>query len=313
MKILALETFHPSGIKELEKSGYVDIFYGKSRSDVLNVIDKYDVIIVKSVTKVDSELIDTASNLKIVGRAGTGTDNIDKAYLKERGVTLLTTPTGNSVSAAEFAVMQILCLVKNAYESQLRLKNNDFRRDLLIGRELSAMTIGIVGYGTVGKEVAKKLKPFGCEIVVYDINIAKGEESGITFVDSLSTLIPMVDLLTLHATLNPTSHKMINEEILSSATPGLLIVNTARGELIDNSALLNAIDMGIVERMAIDTLDDEPPYNLAPNEHQYDHAFLHHPRIFVTPHMAASTSDAQEKIAFDLSMQIVSSYNKNIS
>jgi D-3-phosphoglycerate dehydrogenase / 2-oxoglutarate reductase len=303
---LLLESIHPEGIELLSKFSHVENSCMRSRSEYLKIIDSVDAIIVKSVTRVDKELINRAKKLKLIGRAGTGTDNIDLEYAAEKNITVLTVPKGNSRSAAEFTVMQILCLIKNGYWAYENVKAGDFRRDRLLGRELAKMTVGLMGVGKVGKIVAQLLKGFGCNIIGYD-NALKPEELkavGVEAVRSFEKLIAECDILSFHCPLNETTERILDAQALALARPGLMIVNCARGKLIVNQDLINALNCGQVAAAALDVLDEEPPFALAPDCHQYTHPLLDHPQVIISPHFAASTDDAQRAIATDLARQM---------
>lgn len=306
-KILILESIHSFGIDRLKQVGDVEIFVNRTREEVLSRLADVDAVVCKSVTRVDSEFIDAAPKLKVVGRAGTGTDNFDKPYLAKKNIPLLTIPTGNSISAAEFAVMLILGLVKNAFLARRAVRAGDFRRDLLEGRELGCMTVGIMGFGSVGQGVAQRLEGFGCDVLVLDPreqSQAKCLEFGYRVCEDIDALLRQSDVLTLHATLNETSRGIVNRKTLALAKPGLFLVNTARGALCVDEDLIEALDSGVLGGVAIDTLHPEPPYNAEPGCHSFDHPLLHHDKVFVFPHMAASTMDAQKRIAVELAQKM---------
>ncbi len=306
-KIIVFESIHPTGMEAMREYAEVEEFLNKSREERLAKIPEADAIVCKSVTRVDHELIDAAVKLKVVGRAGTGTDNFDKEYLRQKGIPLFNVPTGNTVCSAEFAVMLILLLSKRLTEALGRVGQGDFRRDLLEHREISKMSIGVVGFGNVGREVAKRLKPFGCEVVIYHHHQGYAADiaaSNYVFEPDFKAFMGRVDLITLHASLTTESERMIRAETLAWAKPGLYVVNTARGKLWDDVDMLAALDSGQVAVAAVDTLSPEPPYNAPPGTHDYTHPLLNHPRVVVTPHMAASAHDAQQTIALELAERI---------
>jgi D-3-phosphoglycerate dehydrogenase len=306
-RLLILESIHPAGVKRLQEFAHVRVLLNVPREQVLAAMEDIEVVVCKSVTRVDREFLAAAPQLKVVGRAGTGTDNFDKAALVERGIPLLTVPTGNSVSAAEFGLMCILMLAKRAVEAIDAVRAGDFRRDLLEGRELSRMTVGLLGVGNVGRLVASRLQAFGCKVLGYDPEPHSTELArsiGVKTVDSTEVLLASSDLVSLHATINERSRGIINRATLAAARPGLLLVNIARGGLMVDADVIAALDDGRLAALAIDTLAPEPPYNAAPGSHSFDHPLLHHPKVVVFPHMAASTTDAQESIAVSLAEQI---------
>ncbi|KGF96935.1 D-3-phosphoglycerate dehydrogenase [Prochlorococcus marinus str. MIT 9302] len=309
LNILVLESIHPSGIKLLEKVGKVNVKFNLSKEEIYNFLKTTHIVICKSVINVDKEFILNAPKLLLVGRAGTGIDNFDVDFLKFKKIPLLTVPTGNSISAAEFTIMCILNSIKNTTKAINRVQKRDFRRDLLQGRELSQMTVGVVGLGNVGKLVVERLHPFGCKILAFD-NKKNGNQNNFnkfknTFhVESLEKLFRDSDIVTLHVTANNQSIGMVNKDLLSKAKKGLILINTARGRLLNNEDILEAIEKGIIKEAFIDTLYPEPSYSELPESCAYKHPFLNHSKITIFPHMAASTEDAQKRISLDLAQQI---------
>jgi D-3-phosphoglycerate dehydrogenase len=305
--IFILESIHPRGVERLREFGHVEHLLNLPRQEILARMGEADVVVCKSVTRVDQEFLAAAPRFKVVGRAGTGTDNFDKDALRERQIPLLTVPTGNSVSAAEFAVMCILLLVKNAIRAVDAVRADDFRRDLLEGRELSSMAIGLLGFGTVGRLVAERLLAFGCRVLAYDPQLDlmdRAQQMGVIAVKDPASLLGASDLVSLHATIDQSSRGIINSDTLASARPGLWLVNIARGGLMVDADVLKALDSGLVAGLAIDTLAPEPPFNAAPGTHGFSHPLLQHPKVVIFPHMAASASDAQERIALTLADKI---------
>lgn len=307
MKIFILESIHPVGVEKLREFATVELCLNRPRAEILDRVAEADAVVCKSATKVDREFIDAARRLKVVGRAGTGTDNFDKAYLAAKDIPLLTVPTGNSISTSEFTIMCILMLVKNAMCAVDAVRGGDFRRDLLEGRELSAMTVGLLGFGNVGCLVAERLQSFGCKRLAYDFRpekIAQASAMGVEPTSRPEELLARCDVVSLHATLNDSSRGIINRQTLAGAKPGLWLVNTARGGIMVDDDVLEALDSGRVAGLAIDTLYPEPPYNALPEEHDFSHPYIGHPKVLVFPHMAASTSDAQCGIALTLAEKI---------
>lgn len=301
--VFILESIHPEGVERLRTFATVEHLLNRPRAEILARLPEADAVVCKSVTRVDREFIEAATRLKVVGRAGTGTDNFDKELLKERGIPLITVPTGNSISAAEFAVMCILLLLKNAVRAVDAVREGDFRRDLLEGKEMSCISVGLFGFGNVGRLTALRLLSFGCSVMAYDSRPEKMEEAramGVVAVSGPDELLARCDVVSLHATLNETSRGVINRRTLAKARPGLFLVNTARGGLMVDQDVLEALDSGQVAGLAIDTLSPEPPYNAEPGAHSFTHPYLGHPKVVVFPHMAASTVDAQERIALTL-------------
>ena len=305
--ISIFEQIHQDGISILEGFGDVRVEVGRTREAQLEIVEKSDGIIVKSVTRVDHEMLAKSNTLKIVGRAGTGTDNIDLESAQKEGIRIATVPGGNTVTAAEFTVMQILYLCRRMNEVIRAAGRRDYRRHLIEGRELSTMVVGIIGLGNVGIAVAERLAPFGCRLVAWDRSY-KNKDSffrlGGSFANSLGELLSSADVITLHTTLNSTTHHLLNSETLSLVRPGTLLVNTARAGLIEDEALLRAVEGGVIAGASLDVLDPEPPFDCEQSGEMYRHKLLDQPRIFITPHIGASTVDAQRRISIELARAI---------
>ncbi len=305
--ITIFEAIHSSGIEYLAEFADVRIAYAVDRMHCLKLTSESDAIIVKSVIQVDKELLANSPRLRVIGRAGTGVDNIDVLEAKRRNIKLFTVPTGNSVAAAEFTVLQILTLCRRIPEITALVKNSDFRRHLMEGRELQNMTVGLVGLGSVGMLVTERLKAFGCKILGWDPH-PKDKESfksnGGLLVKSFNQLLPEVDILSFHAGLTPENFHMMGETQFQKAKNGLLLINCARANLVDQEALLKFLNNGKIAAASLDVLEPEPPFDLHPKEHNYEHQLLKHPRVFVTPHIGASTTEAQKKISLHLGEQL---------
>ncbi len=306
-RITILEAIHPDGVDRMAQFAEVHLSLGLERAAVLDAVAKSDAVVVKSVVQVDGQLFKHAPKLQVVGRAGTGVDNIDLDEAQRRGIAVHTVPAGNSISGAEYAVGQILSLCRRFPEAERFIASGDFRRHLLEGRELQCLTVGLVGLGRVGLAVAERLAPFGCKLLGYDPGSAGHErfiELGGELVDDFESMLPRLDLLSFHARLTSDNRHMLGRDQFSKVRSGLLLVNSARAALIDEEALLEALNSEQIGWAALDVLDPEPPFDASPEAHNYSHPLLAHPRVTVTPHMAASTLDAQRRIAIDLAEQL---------
>jgi D-3-phosphoglycerate dehydrogenase / 2-oxoglutarate reductase len=315
-KILILEAIHERGVAALQAFAEVDIRLGLERAAQLAIIGDYDAIIVRSVIAVDEEFIARSTNLKAVGRAGTGTENINLPAAGKRGIKVFTVPAGNSISAAEFTIALMFCLTRNLSRAFSMTANNDFRRALLEGREFTNLKIGLVGLGNVGMAVAKRLHPFGCQIFGVDPEPMDGETFAATggqLVKSFEELIGTVDVLSFHVRVTDETSLMLNQQTLARIKPGLLLVNTSRAHVIDDASLIDALNDGRVAAAALDVLHPEPPFDALPGQHTFKHQLMSHPNVITTPHMAASTEDAQYNIAIDLSTKLNSFFNHDIS
>jgi D-3-phosphoglycerate dehydrogenase len=302
-KVLILEAVHPEAVRLLKERYIVEVSLETPRERLIERIKSADALIVRSVTQVDRRLLACAPKLRVIGRAGTGTDNIDLACAQQRGIPVLTVPEGNVVSVAEFTVLQALSFCRRFPELLNAAAANDFRREKYQGVELASRTVGIVGLGRIGQMVAQRLAAFGCRLIGFDINPLLAErfrELGVAWMPSLEDALLSSDILTLHVPKTKQTTGMIARRQLQMMKPGAFLINTSRGGIIVEQDLLESIDNGHTGGAAIDVLEQEPPFNLAPEKVRYANPLLRHERIVVTPHCAASTEDAQRKIALKL-------------
>ena len=305
--ITIFEAIHTSGIEYLAEFADIRLAYGVDRINCLKLTSESDAIVVKSVVQVDKELMGNSPRLRVIGRAGTGVDNIDVAEAKKMNIQVLTVPTGNSVSAAEFTLLQILSLCRRLPEVTNSTNENDFRRHLLEGRELQDMTVGLVGLGNVGMLVSERLKAFGCKILGWDPRSKDKSDfisHGGVYVESFEQLLSEVDILSFHARLTSDNYHMMGRKQFQKVKDGLLLINCARADLVDQNALLESVNNGKVAMASLDVLEPEPPFDLHPKEHNYQHQLLKHPRVIVTPHIGASTIEAQKRISLNLGEQL---------
>lgn len=298
--IAILEKIHPAGLKKLQKFANV-IDLTETETDLaLQQSSEADALIVKSVTPINRETVSSTPNLKVVARAGTGMENINTQDLEELGIHYFNVPTGNSVSAAEFTIGLMLAICKKFPDTLTAISQGDYRRHLLEGRELSQMTVGIIGLGNVGSRVADRLMPFGCKVIGWDIDATKGTEfnaAGGNFTTDINTLYQQSDILSLHLSLTEQTRFFLNAEAFTKMKKGSILINTARAACIDTQAMLQALDNGTLSAAAVDVLDPEPPFTQLDGFSDYTHPLLEHPKVIVTPHLAASTSDAQQVIS----------------
>ena len=261
-----------------------------------------DAVVVKSVTQVNAAFLDAAKNLKVVARCGTGLDNIDVRAAETRGISVFNIPKGNSRSAAEFTLLMILCVAKRLPEAIDAVRGGDFRRHLLEGREIAELTIGIIGLGNVGFHVALLLKPFGCRLLALDPQSAYAdrlEEVQVTLCSDIDALLAESDIVTLHMSLSDDVRHILDESRFARMKKGAALVNCARAELVDEAALIGALDARHLSVAALDLLEPEPPYGARPGEHDFQHSLLGRNDVLVTPHMAASTVDAQRRLSME--------------
>jgi len=296
-KVLISDKIAEVCVKTLEAQG-VQVSYkpGLSASDLLDVIPEYHGLVVRSATKVTAEVIKAATNLEIIGRAGTGTDNIDIAAASERGVVVMNTPGGNTASAAEHTCALLLAMCRNLPNRHTELMNGAWNR--INGIELNGKTIGIVGLGRIGMIVAHRMQAFGMITVGYDpfVTAEAAAEKNVKKME-LEEMWPECDFLTLHVPLIPATKHMVDARVLARCKKGVRIVNCARGGIIDEAALLDALNSGQAACAALDVFEQEPP--------RADSPLLQHPNLIASPHLGASTVEAQTRVAKEIAEQFV--------
>lgn len=299
-KIIVTDKMAPDGIEYLKSKGFeVDTPFGISHEELLEVIENYDAIIVRSATKVSRDVIERAKNLKVAGRAGNGVDNIDVDECTKRGIAVVNTPEGNIMAAAEMAVGMAFSIFRNIPQAHLAAKNKDFRRSKFVGEELEGKVAGIIGVGKIGSIVARKLLGIGMKVVGYDPYAADDKfiQLGITRCETLEELLQVSDLITLHIPKSPQNMGLIGEKELKMCKKGVRIVNVARGGMIDEKALYNAIVEGHVAAAALDVQEVEPNFTKKPEEQDYWNPLLDLDNVVFTPHLGASTKEANVNVS----------------
>ena len=295
MKVIVTESIAMEGIQSLIDKGFeVDVRFGIDREELLSVIGTYDAIIVRSVTKIDEELLEKAVNLKVVGRAGNGVDNISLGPCTKRGIIVVNTPESNIMAAAELAIAHAFNAFRNLTRAVIAGKNGDFRRGLFIGNELDDKTVGIIGLGRIGGIVAKKLKGCNMHVIAYDPYITEERFAhfGVRKCETLDELLREADLITIHTPKTPETIGIIGAEEIAKCKDGVRIVNAARGGLVDEKALYDGLVSGKVAFAGLDVLSPEPNYNKKPEDQDYSNPLLSLDNISITPHLGASTAEA---------------------
>lgn len=297
-KILVSDQISEKGLELLSKEMEVDYLPGLSKEEILQRIVEYDALMVRSGTKVTRDIIEAGTNLKIIGRAGVGVDNIDVEAATERGIVVVNSPGGNTRAAAEHTIALMLALARNIPQAHMMLKQGEWKRSKFMGMEVYGKTLGVIGFGRIGREVAKRAQGLGMEVIAYDPYISEesAERIGVQLVD-LPTLLQKADIITIHTPLTKETKHLLGEEELKKTKKGAKIINTARGGIVDEIALAKAIEEGIIGGAAIDVFEQEPP--------PPDHPLLKLEQVIVTPHLGASTIEAQEYVAVDVAEQIV--------
>ena len=285
-----------SGI--LQNYGY-DVTYkpGMTPDQIKSEITNYNGLIVRSETKVNAELISKMNEMEIIGRAGTGVDNIDVNAATRRGIIVMNTPGGNTISAAEHTMALMLSMCRNIPQANITLREAKWERKKFQGTELFGKTLGVIGLGKIGREVAARSKSFGMKIIGYDPLLSEEAASklGIELLN-LNTLFAISDIITLHVPLSSETKYLISSATLSKCKSGVKIINCARGGIVNEIDLVNAVDSGKVSAAAIDVFEKEPP--------DFSQRIFNHPKIICTPHLGASTEEAQEKVAVQIAEQM---------
>ncbi len=270
-----------------------------SGQELYDEIKSYDGIVVRSSTKVTQDVLKAAKNLKVVGRAGVGVDNIDIEAATARGILVMNTPDGNTISTAEHTCGMILALARNIPQSVDRVKNGGWDRKKYMGTEVHNKTLGIVGLGKIGSEVAGRMQAFGMNVKAYDpfASIERAESLEVELVE-LDELLGSADFLSVHTPLTEKTKELISMDNAHKLKKGVFMVNCARGGIYKEEDLSKLIDEGYVAGVAVDVYSSEPP-----TEELY--GLLKHPNIICTPHLGASTEEAQEKVAEQIAHQMV--------
>ncbi len=276
----------------------VDVKTGLSKEDLLAVIPDYDALIVRSGTQVTAEVLAAAKKLRVVGRAGVGVDNIDVKAATMSGVVVMNTPGANSMATAELTMALMLAVSRNIPQAHASLKAHEWRRSEFVGVQLYNKVLGIVGFGRVGKLVAERAQAFGMEVLAFD-PIALEEtarEMGVMLVE-MDELLAKSDYITLHAALNPSTSKLINAETIAQMKDGVILINAARGKLIDEAAVAAALQSGKMKAAAVDVYSSEPP--------PADHPLIGLPNVVHVPHLGASTHEAERDVGIQIVGQVV--------
>jgi D-3-phosphoglycerate dehydrogenase / 2-oxoglutarate reductase len=293
-KVLVREEIAEAGVRLLRERGFeVDV---DGASDLAETIGRYDAIIVRSATKVTADLIARADNLKVIGRAGVGIDNVDVDAATRRGIVVANAPESTVISAAEHTIGLLVALTRNIPQAHAALKQGRWERKTYGGVELADKTLGVLGFGRIGQQVARRAAGLGMRVVAYDpfVSAERFRELGVERVENEEDAYAAADFLTLHLPLTDDTRKSINADAFAKMRDGIRIVNAARGELIDEDALLAALKSGKVGGAALDVFSTEP----------YSGPLLELDNVVVTPHLAASTEEAQDRAGVIIAEQV---------
>jgi len=288
-RVLVADPIEESSVAQIEAAG-LEVVTRNSETDgpIEEQIKGFDCVVVRSATKITKEVIEAADKLKLVVRAGVGLDNVDQEAAKAKGVTVQNTPEAPTVSVAEMVFSLMFSLARRITQADSSMKNERWEKKKLSGTELWKKTIGIVGFGRIGQEVGKRAKAFDMEVLAYDvIDIDEAcKQVGAKRAD-LATIIEKADYITLHVPLLPQTKGMFGEKEFKTMKKTAFIVNTSRGGVVDEQALLNALNAGDIAGAGLDVFESEPPT---------DWQVVKHPNLIATPHLASSTGEAQERV-----------------
>lgn len=293
-RVLVREQIAASGL-ELLRSRF-DVVED-SESDLATIIDQFDAILVRSATRLDAALIDRATRLKVIGRAGVGVDNVDLEAATRRGIVVANAPEATVVSAAEHAIALLLALARNVPQAHAALMSGTWSRERFAGVELTGKTLGVLGLGRIGRQVARRANGLGMRVIAYDpfVSVERFRELGVEPATTLDDVYEAADVITLHLPLNDKTRGLLGSDAFSRMRDGVRIVNTARGGLVDEAALVEAIRAGKVAGAALDVFEVEP----------YAGPLLELEQVVVTPHLAGSTTEAQDRAGVVIAEQVV--------
>ncbi len=298
-RVLVSDKIDKEGLSPLLESEHVECV--QENVNQVTDLESYDALLVRSATKVTEEVMRKMPNLKIIARAGVGVDNIDVAAATKHGIIVVNAPSGNTISTAEHTFAMMMALTRNICPANTSLKSGEWNRAAFQGSELKGKTLGIIGFGRIGSEIAKRAKAFEMIVLTYDPFLTKDKATklGIKQVD-LDELLPKSDIISVHTPLTQETKGLLNMESLQTTKPGVMIINCARGGIIDEAALKHYLDTGHVSGAALDVFADEPPQNLD---------LICHERVVVTPHIAASTKEAQLNVAYIVAEEVLNFSN----
>ncbi|MDD5044259.1 MAG: phosphoglycerate dehydrogenase [Candidatus Omnitrophica bacterium] len=295
MKILVSDSLSEEGLKILKevKEFKVDVNTGLKPEQLKEVIKDYDALLVRSATKVTKDIIAAAKNLKVIGRAGVGLDNVDLEAATQKGIIVMNTPGGNTISTAEHAMSLLLSMSRNIPQASASLKKGEWQRNKFMGVELYQKTLGIVGLGRIGREVAKRAIAFGMKVLAFDPFLSKEVAASLKVeVVELETLFKKSDFITVHVPGGAETKHLISDKEFALMKNGVKVINCARGGIIDEAALAKAVKSGKVSAAALDVFEKEPP--------PPDLELFSLDKVIVTPHLGASTEEAQVNVAVEV-------------
>ncbi len=301
MKILVADKLSKVGIDWLKEQDdvEVDVKAGLAPAELAKIIGEYDGMIIRSGAKVTAEVLEKPGKLRGIARAGVGVDNVDVPVATARGIIVMNTPGGNTLSTAELTLALMMALSRKISPANASLQAGEWNRKAYQGTQLAGKTLGIVGMGRIGRAVAKRADALEMRVLAYDPFFAARPDEAVEMVKGLDELCKRADYITVHVPKGPETLGMIGAEQLAAMKPTVRLINAARGGIIDPDALLEAINDGRVAGAALDVYLSEPP------ESEAEKALVRHPNVLAVPHLGASTEEAQEQVALDAAQQLV--------
>lgn len=306
--VLVAEKLGGAGLEMLEKVANVDCAYSMTPEELYAKVAQSDALIVRSATKVTRQVFEAAKGrLKVVGRAGVGVDNVDLAAATEYGCLVVNAPTANTVAAAEHGIALLCTLSRNVSQADASMKAGKWERNKYVGVSLVDKTLAIMGFGKVGGEVARRARGLGMIVTAYDpyASEEKARAQGVRLV-SFDEALQIGDFFSLHMPLTPGTKKMFNDAAFAKMKKGARIINVARGGVIDDDALARALDAGIVASAALDVFEEEPPAFEG-------HPLIGRPNVICTPHLGASTTEAQEGVSTEVAEAVIDALQGKLS
>ncbi len=300
LKVLVADPISPKGVEDLKSDGVFDVIFqtGLKEDQLLEIIPDCAALVVRSETKVNARVLEAAKALRVVGRAGVGVDNVDVEAATARGVIVMNTPDGNTISTAEHAFSLLVSIARTIPQASASVVAGKWDRKKYQGVELYGKTLAILGMGRIGSELARRAIAFGMRVLAYDPYLAasRARAMQVELIESLDEILPRADFISMHMPLTPETKHMLDARRLGLCKPGVRLVNCARGGLVDETALLAALESGQVAGAALDVFEVEPP--------PVDFPLRAHPRMVFTPHLGASTAEAQESVGIEIAAAV---------
>ncbi|MCX7739084.1 MAG: phosphoglycerate dehydrogenase [Hydrogenothermaceae bacterium] len=301
-KVLITDDISPKGIEILNQEESIDIDYQPEIKwqELLEIVGDYDAIITRSRTPVTKELLDRATKLKVIGRAGVGVDNVDLDEASRRGILVVNTPGANTIGAAEISIAHMYAVLRKLHLAHESMMNGEWNRKKFMGEELDGKVVGIIGLGNVGSQVAIRCKAAGSKVIAYDPYIPreKGDRLGVEIVEDLYELIRRSDIITLHCPLTEETKNMIGKKEFEIMKKGVYFINCARGGIVDEDALYDALQQGKIAGLGLDVYSKEPPDDRIRRLFDF-------PNISLSPHIGANTYESQDNVAIKIAQYVV--------